>query len=89
MLFVRHDADGCVPVVRCHVCNKTICNLSTALVVYPQAEEVDLTYRVAIAHVGSCGELLERTLANDLGPARTLPLDEYLDRLEERRRVDC
>lgn len=57
--------------------------------VYPQAEEVDPTYRVAIAHIGSCGDLLERTLAKDLGPTRTLPLDEYLDRLEAHRRVDC
>lgn len=89
MLFVRHDADGCVPVVRCHVCNKTIGDMSSAVAVYPQSEESDLTFRIAIAHLGSCRELLERTLANDLGPARTLPLDEYFDRLEEHRRVDC
>lgn len=89
MLFVRHDNGECTPVVRCHVCNQDIVDTSSAFVVYPHFDEPHQTFRVAIAHAGSCHELLVNTLGNDLGPPQTLPLEDFLGRLQALRHVAC
>jgi hypothetical protein len=89
MLYVTHKSGRCHPVVRCHVCDKTVRDVGDAMVVYPASIDEGHTVRVCIVHAGACLDQVTETLANEHGSPQSLPLDEYLSRMRESDEVSC
>ena len=81
MFYVKHTEGGCDPLLRCHVCAKTIDDIDDAVVVYPRVVEESQVSRAVVVHREDCLYKATLFLQSDHGEPHAIGLEEFLDRL--------